>query len=142
MAFASKSEQRLAGSINYRGSDATLNGDSYRKAKTDMGNNGPRKLYGTMKASGSNTDGIGKRGLYGNTADRSMTSGVAGNLKGDGFPDGPKWKRAMEPGELEPGKASQAKNTVRMKPGGGNKSMSMKTTGSTPKALRGGKANP
>lgn len=143
MAYASKSFQRLAGSLNYKGSSATLNSDDYNTAKVkDMGTNGPRRLYGTMKASGSNSDGIGKRGLYGSTADQTMKSGVAGTLKGDGFPSGPKWKRAMEPGELKPGNYSQAKNTTRMTPGGGSKSMAMKVTSTTPKTLRGGKVNP
>lgn len=143
MAYASKSAQRLAGSLNYKASESTLNGDSYSTSKVkDMGNNGPRKLYGTMKASGSNTDGMSKRGLYGNTYSAEMKSGVSGTLKGDGYPSGPKWKRAIEPGELKPGKASQASNTTRMTPGKGDKEVTMKVTSTTPKVLRGGKVNP
>jgi hypothetical protein len=46
---------------------------------------------------------------------------------------------AMEPGELKPGKYSQKGMTTRLTPGKGDKSVSMKVTSTTPKALRGGR---
>lgn len=141
MAYSGRSEMRLAANLNYKGASGTLDSTSVKGPK-DMGNNGPRRLVGAMNLTGRNTDGIGKRGLYGATVSDGSPSGLNGPLSGDGFRSGPKWKRAMEPGELKPGTYAQKNNTTRMTPGGNKKPAAMKSTGTTPKALRGGGSGP
>lgn len=133
MAYQSKSEQRLAGSLNYKSSESTLNSDGIKGVK-DMGSNGPSKLYGSMT-------GVSRERtpLYGNQVKSTSRSGLSGNMTESGYPNGPKWKRAIEPGEFKPGNRSQASNTTRMTPGKGDKGVAMKSTGTTPKALRGGR---
>jgi len=140
MPYSGKAEQRLAGSLNYKASESTLTSSSVKGPK-DMGNKKPDTIYGTLSSGGGNA-GLYRGALYGCTDDGGSPSGITGTLAGAGFPSGPRWKRAMEPGELKPGKASQAKNTVRMTPGKGDKSTVMKSTGTTPKALRGGGRGP
>jgi len=140
MAYSGKSEQRLAASLSYKGATGTLDSSNV-KGPRDMGNNGPSRLVGSMSTPGRNSDGIGKRGLYAQTVS-GTASGVTGPMSGNGYPSGPKWKRAMEPGEFKPGNYAQAKNTTRMTPGKGDKSTVMKSTGTTPKALRGGGRGP
>jgi hypothetical protein len=136
MAYSGKAEQRLASSLNYKGATSTLDSTSVKGPK-DMGNNGPHRLIGTV-TSGGNSNGLGRRGLIGATVSGNA-SGIAGPRTASGYPDGPKWKRAMEPGEQKPGTYAQAKNTTRMTPGQGRVAATMKTTGSTPKAFRGGR---
>lgn len=131
MAYSSKAQQRLASARNYKSSEATLDSDSV-KGPSDMGNNGPKQLYGSM-----GKDKSGSVDLYGKTGS-GRASGIAGKMSGDGFYSGPKWKRAMEPGELKPGKDSQKNNTTRMNTKSGEKSAVQKNTGSKPKALKGG----
>jgi hypothetical protein len=138
VAYSGKSEQRLASSINYKGATATLDSENVKGPK-DMGNNGPSRLIGTITGRGDSGRGISRRGLIGQTQDRNTTSGLNGSMGGSGYTAGPKWKRAMEPGELKPGTAAQAHNTTRMTPGGDKTSATMKVTGTMPKALRGGK---
>lgn len=132
MPFASKSAQRLAGSMNYKGNESTLTNDSYKKVG-NMGSKAPDRLIGNI-ASGS----PGKK-LYGSFVTSSGSSGLTGDMSEGGYTSGPKWKRAMEPGEFQPGKASQAKNTTRMTLGKDEKPPVMKVTSKTPKALRGGR---
>jgi hypothetical protein len=131
MAFASRSEMRLKAATNYDGAKATLTNESYRRTG-DMGSKAD-KLYGTLE-SGS----AGKK-LYGGYLKADGYTGVAGNMTSSGYTSGPKWKRAMEPGELKPGNRSQASNTTRMTPGKGDKEPVMKVTSKTPKELRGGR---
>lgn len=130
MAWASKAEQRLKASTNYTGAASELSNTSYRKAG-DMGKS-KDLLAGTL-SSGSNT------AIYGVQQKASGSSGLAGNMSAKGYTDGPKWKRAMEPGNLQPGKRSQAGNTTRMSMGKGDKEPVMKVTSKTPKELRGGR---
>lgn len=130
MAYQSKAEQRLAGARNYKSSEATLDSDSV-KGPSDMGNNGPKQLYGSMGGKGGPVE------LYGKTGS-GRASGIAGKMSGDGFYNGPKWKRAMEPGDLKPGKDSQKNNTTRMNTKSGEKGAVQKNTSSKPKALKGG----
>lgn len=140
MAYSGKSEQRRASSINYKGATSTLDSTNVKGPK-DMGNNGPSRLIGTVTG-GGNSDGIGRRGLIGTTVGGATASGLNGVRSSTGYTAGPKWKRAMEPGNLKPGTAAQKNNTTRMTPGKGDKSTVMRTTGSTPKALRGGGSGP
>lgn len=132
MAYASKSEQRLQLSKNYSGGKSTLNSTSYRKTG-DMGSNGSRKAIGGLMASKSD----GSK-LYGKTGSGTGSS-IGGTMSDEGFPDAPRWKRETEPGNLQPGKPSQASNTTRIKPESGKKSAVMHVTSSAPKSLKGGK---
>jgi hypothetical protein len=132
MAYASKSEQRLQLNKSYSGGVGTLNSTSYKKVG-DMPNNDKRLVGSLMK-------GPDKVKLYGKTGSAQVTAGVAGKMGPNGFTNGPRWKRAMEPGELKPGTAKQAKNTVRLNfTGGKDKGFPAKNTGSTSKVLKGGK---
>ena len=90
------------------------------------------KLWGKLEG-GSN------KSMYGGMLKADGYTGVAGEMSKSGFTSGPKWKRAIEPGEFKPGTAAQAKNTTRLKPGSGDKSPVMKVTSKTPKELRGGR---
>jgi len=100
-----------------------------------MGSGSAKALIGSLASGG------GGKALIGKQASGTSTT-VAGKLAGAGFSGAPKWKRAMEPGELKPGTNKQAKNTVVMTPGKGDKAVAMKVTSKTPKVMRGGKVNP
>lgn len=132
MAFASKSEQRMKLSQGYDSNKSTLNSEGYRRTG-DMGSEGKGRLVGKMNSGGE------KVRLYGSSGKASGYSGLAGRQSDSGYTSGPKWKRAMEPGELKPGTRAQAGNTTRIKSGTGEKAAKMHTTGATPKALRGGR---
>lgn len=133
MAFQSKSEQRAALSKNYSGSVGTLQSTSV-KGPSDMGNNGPKLLMGRMGTKGD----VGKK-LYGSFVKSTSSSGISGPMSGSGFPGGARQSRVTEPGNLKPGTAAQAKNTIRVNPDTSDQGSRLKLTGSTPKALRGGK---
>lgn len=126
MAWASKSEQRLAGSTNYQGSVSTLTSDSIRKAGSMS--KAPDDLCGKI-VSGSS----GKK-LYGSFVSSDSKSGISGSMGGSGYSGGARQHRLSEPA-----KRSQAGNTTRMTPGKGDKSPVMKVTSKTPKELRGGR---
>jgi hypothetical protein len=126
MAYASKSEQRIAGSTNYQGSVSTLTGDSYRKAGSMS--KSPDDLCGKI-SSGS----PGKK-MYGSFVSAETKTGIGGSMTASGFSGGPRQHRLSEAANR-----SQAGNTTRMTPGKGDKSPVMKVTSKTPKELRGGR---
>ncbi|SRR6266404_962231 len=138
MAYSGRSEMRAAAAINYKGATSTLDSTSVKGPK-DMGNNGPSRLIGSIVGSGGSSGGVSKRGLIGTTVSGATASGLTGSRSATGYTAGPKWKRAMEPGELKPGTTAQKNNTTRINPDSGRTSATMKTTGTTPKALRGGR---
>lgn len=90
--------------------------------------NGPSRLIGSAFTKNNNER------LYGRTVTRSMSSGLGGMMKGDGFPNPPRQARVSDDS------TRTRSNTTVLKPQGEQKeSFPMKNTGSTPKALRGGK---
>lgn len=126
MAYQSKTEQRAQLSRDYSGGESTLNSKDVTMSKS-TGNNGPSRLIGSAFSKDNS------QRLYGQTVKRSMSSGVAGPMKGDGFPSGPRQQRVSDDSTRKGG------NTTRINPDTGITHAKMKTTGSTPKALRGGR---
>lgn len=130
MAYSSKSQQREQLSKNYSGGEATLTSDSYRRTG-DMGDNG-KKLVGKM------VSGSGAPKLYGKTGKADGYSTIGGRMSGMGYnKSGGSAKVANVPSS----KAGN-KGTTRMNFMGGDDKPSgwtPKPTGTTPKALKGGK---
>jgi hypothetical protein len=133
MAYESKVAKRLEGGRDYASSEKTLTSSTV--SRRDFGSKGPDSLVGVLGRSSGNADLVRRQ------PSASSSTGLVGRASEDGrYPGGPRQKRATEPGPLKPGTAAQAHSTVRMTPGSGEKAPVMKSTGTTPKALRGGKA--
>lgn len=73
MAYASKSEQRLAGSRDYAGSEGTLNSDSVKEAG-DMGDK-PTKIWGKVDS------GTSKK-ITGRVESKSTEARITGKVGG------------------------------------------------------------
>lgn len=83
MAYASKGEQRIEGSTNYKASERTLNSDGYER-ESDMGKSS-EKIWGRT--------GSGKSAsLSGKTGTRSAESKLVGKMTGAGYSGGKKGK--------------------------------------------------
>lgn len=131
MAYQSKADQRRALSQNYASGESMLTSGSI-KGVSNMGNDG-KKLVGKMMS------GPGAPKLYGKTGKADGYSSIAGRMSGTGFnKSGGSAKVANVPSSK-----GGNKGTIRMNFDGGDDKASgwtQKPTGTTPKALRGGKA--
>lgn len=127
MAFQSKSEQRAALSTNYSGNTATLQSSSVKGPK-DMGDNGPRRLFGNMSTSGKNGEGLKGGKLFGKTGSAKSSSGVGGSMSATGYTSPPRQSMAS---------GAPTKPTT-MKMGEGTVHAKVQARSAGPKSIRGG----
>lgn len=113
--------------MDYNKSKAENRAINNTKGPQNMGDNGPRKIFGSM-GRGGNKDGTKSGKLYGKTDSAGSSSGIGGNMSGNGYPNPP--RQSMASGK--PGKPTT------MKLGGGTVHAEMKYRSGESKALRGG----
>lgn len=80
--------------MNYNKSKAENRAINNTRGPQDMGDNGPRKIYGSISVSGRNGDGLNGGRLYGKTGSAKASSGLGGNMSGAGFPAPPRQSMA------------------------------------------------
>lgn len=113
--------------MDYNKSKAENRAINSVKGAQEMGDNGPRRIFGNMTSS-NNSAGTKGGKLYGQIGSAKTSSGIGGNMTSTGFPNPPRQSMA----------SGKAVKPTAMKLGGGKVLAKMQPRSGGPKSIRGG----